>query len=282
MAPQERRVEPSIWLRPWVSEFRVAWTSPGGIYDLVHVPDGEAGLLFRATGEGTGDLSAMGPVRRARYKTVPAARFYVCVCLHPGRARRALGLPLCELTDRIVPLEALWNSLGRTLCEQLIESGPSRAVPLFEEALRTFTALQKTEPAHVVNQIVRAIDEAPEVSVDEHARSIGLSTRQLRHLFRVELGMGPKHYVRIARVRRLLVKARTKVAWADLALDAGFYDQAHMTADFRDLLNSTPDAFLSGRTRRNSYSEFHNPIISPNSLEPTPSNERNGNSQLFR
>src|SRR6266849_5810723 len=251
MAPQERRVEPSIWLRPWVSEFRVAWTSPGGIYDLVHVPDGEAGLLFRATGEGTGDLSAMGPVRRARYKTVPAARFYVCVCLHPGRARRALGLPLCELTDRIVPLEAL----------------------------RTFTALQKSEPAHVVNQIVRAIDEAPVVSVDEHARSIGLSTRQLRHLCRVELGKGPKHYIRIARVRRLLVKTRTKVAWADLALDAGFYDQAHMIADFRDLLNSTPDAFLSGRTRRNSYSEFHNPIISPNSLEPTPSHERNGNSQ---
>ena len=206
-------------------------------------------------GEGTGDLSAVGPLRRARYKTVPTAQLYVRVCLHPGRARRVLGLPLHELADRIVPLEATWNSSGRSLCAQLIESEPSSAVPLIEEALRKFMRLQKTEPC-VVNQIVRAIDAAPDVSVDEHAFAAGLSGRQLRHLFRVELGMGPKHYSRIVRVKQLLAKAGTNT-WAELALDAGFYDQAHMIADFRDLLDCTPDTFLSGRTV---YSNTPEPI----------------------
>jgi AraC-like DNA-binding protein len=228
---------------------------------LVHLPGGEAGLLFRATGEETGDLSAMGPLRRARYKTGPTARFYVRACLHPGRARLVLGLPVHEIADRILPLEALWNRLAGTLCAQLIESGPGRAVPLFEEALRKIIGLRNTEPAPVVNRIVRAIDEAPDVPVDEHVRSTGLSARQLRHLFRVELGMGPKHYTRIARVRRLLAKARTKAAWADLAVDAGFYDQAHMITDFRDLLNATPDAFLASPLAETPASKCHRPMI---------------------
>jgi hypothetical protein len=150
---QEARFEPSADLRTRVSGFRVARISPGPTYKLVHLPGGEASMMFRATGAGSGDLSAVGPLRRARYKTVGNAQFYVRVGLHPGRARRVLGLPLYELADRIVPLEAAWNSLGRSLCAQLIESEPALVVPLIEEALRKFMRLRKTEPS-VVNQIV--------------------------------------------------------------------------------------------------------------------------------
>jgi AraC-like DNA-binding protein len=246
---KECRVQPSVELRPWVSEFHLGWTTPGQVYDLVHLPDGEAGLLFRMTGEGTGDLSTSGPWKRARYKKVPAARFYIRACLHAGRARRILGVPLYELADRIVPLDALWNSLGRTLCAQLIENGPDRAVPLFEQAISEFMRHQVAEPAPVVSRILRAIDDSPCTRIEECARSTGLSTRQLRHLFRVELGMGPKHYARIARLRHLLATEDSNLAWADRAVGAGFYDQAHMIADFRDLLDLTPNAFLIGRMR---------------------------------
>src|SRR5260370_14941047 len=229
---QEVRFEPSADLCTWVSEFRVARISPGTTYNLVHLPGGEGSLMFRATDAGSGDLSGVGPLRRARYKTVGNAQFYVRVGLHPGRARRVLGLPLYELADRIVPLEAVWNSLGSSLCAQLIESEPAHVVPLIEEALRKFMRLRTAEPS-VVNQLVRAIDQAPAVRLDEHALAAGLSGRQLRHLFRVELGMGPKHYSRIARIKQLLAKVGTNY-WAELALDAGFYDQAHMIADFRE------------------------------------------------
>ncbi len=246
----ERRIEPSGWMRRWVSEFRLTWTSPGQAANLVQLPDGGAGLLFRETGDGAGDLSAIGPLRRARYKTTLSARFYLRACLHPGRARQALGLSLYELADQIAPLESIWGSPAQTLCGQLIGSEPGRAVLLMEEALRSFVERRKTEPAAVVSQIVRAIDDAPGTPTDQQARLSGLSPRQLRHLFRVELGISPKRYARIARIRALLASARTEDGWAELALAAGFHDQAHMIADFRDLLNSTPEAFLSGRSRR--------------------------------
>lgn len=250
--PNESRIEPCAELRPWVSEFRVARSQPGQIYELAHLPTGEAGLMFRATGEGSGDLCAMGPLRRARYKTVYAVPFYVRVRLHPGRARRVLGLPLHELADQIVPLESVWNSSGKFLCEQLVEAGPDRAVPLLEEALSRFIRRQKADPGHLVSRVVQAMDADPCAPVNEHARSMGLSNRQLRHLFRVELGIGPKHYARIARLLRLLSAAPARTTLADLALDAGFYDQAHMIADFHDLLNATPTAFLARQSLRSS------------------------------
>jgi hypothetical protein len=51
----------------------------------------------------------------------------------------------------------------------------------------------------------------------------------------------------IPKIRRVVsLGTGTTKAWADLALDAGFYDQTRMIADFRDLLRTTPEAFLLG------------------------------------
>src|SRR5260370_39876038 len=100
---QEVRFEPSADLCTWVSEFRVARISPGTTYNLVHLPGGEASLMFRATGAGSGDLSAVGPLRRARYKTVGNAQFYVRVGLHPGRARRSPRRPITGVWECDVP-----------------------------------------------------------------------------------------------------------------------------------------------------------------------------------
>jgi AraC-like DNA-binding protein len=160
-----------------------------------------------------------------------------------------LGRPLHELVDQFVPLEDLWNSSGISLRAQLIECPPECAVPLFETAISRFIRSRKAGPAPIVSQVVCAIDQGSGTSIDEYARLAGLGCRQLRHLFRLELGMGPKHYSRIARLRQLLVGSTRKTTWVDLALKSGFYDQAHMIREFRDLLNATPETFLSGGWR---------------------------------
>jgi hypothetical protein len=130
-----RRIESAAHLRPWISENRVGVASPGHIYPLTRLPGGEATLLFRATGEKTGDLTVSGPFRHARYKIARTIPFFVRVSIRPGRARQVLGYASCELADRIFPVEDIWSSFGRTLCAQLMEGGPNRAVALIEDAL---------------------------------------------------------------------------------------------------------------------------------------------------
>ena len=56
-------------------------------------------------------------------------------------------------------------------------------------------------------------------------------------------GVTPKDYLRILQLQRVLWASRTGMNWAQAALDAGYYDQAYMIAEFREfigLASSTP------------------------------------------
>ncbi|MGM7646188.1 helix-turn-helix domain-containing protein [Nocardia sp. JW2] len=74
---------------------------------------------------------------------------------------------------------------------------------------------------------------------------LAVSERQLRSLFAAGIGLSPKHFARIDRVRRVLTAAG-KTPWSDLAAATGYYDQSHLTADFWTLMGVPPAAYLRG------------------------------------
>ena len=55
--------------------------------------------------------------------------------------------------------------------------------------------------------------------------------------------MAPKLYARIVRFSRAVELLAAGGALTDVALAAGYYDQPHMNADFRELSGLTPRAF---------------------------------------
>src|SRR5262249_61599947 len=76
----------------------------------------------------------------------------------------------------------------------------------------------------------------------------GLSKARLVAAFRAQIGVRPKLWARLVRFRRVLdALAETEVRLADVALDAGYYDQAHMNAEFRELAGVSPTEFLAAR-----------------------------------
>jgi transcriptional regulator GlxA family with amidase domain len=79
----------------------------------------------------------------------------------------------------------------------------------------------------------------------EVAVAIGLSKRRLQQLFQTRIGLSPTAWRRLARLHACLRALRQKpdMAWADLAVATGFYDQSHLINEFRDLCGCTPAAF---------------------------------------
>lgn len=77
------------------------------------------------------------------------------------------------------------------------------------------------------------------------ARRLHVSERHLRNLFVDGVGLSPKHFARIDRVRTVLAHARAR-PWADLAADVGYYDQSHLIGEFRRLMGVPPAAFRRG------------------------------------
>jgi transcriptional regulator GlxA family with amidase domain len=67
-------------------------------------------------------------------------------------------------------------------------------------------------------------------------------------VFEQHVGYGPKKLARILRLRRTLrlIDSRGAANLAAVALDAGYYDQSHMNADFRDLAGCPPLASRDG------------------------------------
>lgn len=75
---------------------------------------------------------------------------------------------------------------------------------------------------------------------------VGLSQRQIERMFNTWLGMTPKHYQRIQRVRLAVqfLKAHPEADLAGVAADHGFSDQAHMTREFKKIARITPGGLL--------------------------------------
>ena len=211
-------------LRGWVDRIEVTTYRPGRA-PLVHAPDPATVLVWRSTG----DALVLGPRTRARY---PAPKELRCVRwrLGAGAARALIGTSPDELVDQVVPLAELWDR-EPTSPEHLTAALAARAATARENALVRRASVELSRP---------------QVRVAAAARRMGVSERHLREVFTAAVGLSPKQFARVTRLRRILPGVRGG-SLARLAGEGGYYDQSHMTAQFREFMRVTPRAFAEGR-----------------------------------
>jgi AraC-like DNA-binding protein len=164
--------------------------------------------------------------------------------LSPLGARRLFGMPMSELTRDVVELEDLLGPAADELADRLA-TAPDWATrfDLLERAIarRVLAAGPIAPELEWAWRRLLATDGA--VPVASLAAELGWSRRHLAVRFREELGMPPKALARIVRFERALERLRAGHDLAALALDAGYYDQAHFNRDFRAFAGTTPTAF---------------------------------------
>jgi AraC family transcriptional regulator len=103
---------------------------------------------------------------------------------------------------------------------------------------------QQRDP--VVGRVQAFVDEhlAADLSLDRMAAVANRSPSTLARRFREEADTTPWRYVmerRVAAAKRLL--ATTDRSLASIAVDTGFYDQAHLTRTFKRLHGQTPGEY---------------------------------------
>jgi AraC-like DNA-binding protein len=74
------------------------------------------------------------------------------------------------------------------------------------------------------------------------AQGIGLSDRQFRRRFESAVGLPPKRFSRLIRFQRVFEERREDDAraWSQVALECGYYDQAHFNRDFKAFTGVKP------------------------------------------
>jgi AraC-like DNA-binding protein len=174
------------------------------------------------------------------------------ICLSPLGARALLGMPAGELAEIDLDATDVLGSFALELHDRVRGATTwDERFAVADQMLAERAQPDRAPPAPVVHawRLLNARDGAP--SVREVAREVGWSRRHLMDRFRSELGLTPKVAGRVARfdrARRLLarrVAARHAPALADLAAACGYYDQAHLAREFRELAGCPPSQWLS-------------------------------------
>ncbi|MCF2527655.1 helix-turn-helix domain-containing protein [Yinghuangia soli] len=175
----------------------------------------------------------------------------VQVDLTPLGAYTLLGLPMSEIADRIVPFEALAGAapgLGADLPQRLAYApgGAAGCAVLDAWGGRRLAAGPVPRP-----EVARSWDllaaSAGRVGVAELAAETGWSRRHLTARFREQVGLPPKSVGKLMRFRKAvrLLGAPGGTELAVLADACGYYDQAHLNRDFRELAGCSPTAYLA-------------------------------------
>jgi AraC-like DNA-binding protein len=242
-------------LRRWISDVTVLTTGrPDDCQVLVHAPDADTSLVFRTTSARRSDLMVVGPRTHASYHLGKDFPLCLKIRLRPGAAWLLLGIPASQLVDRVISLGELWDgseALTITLAEPA--AAPQLVLKHLEAALltritaRTAADLARSELVQAAASDLTGHPGRRSQSVPAIARRLAISERHLRNLFSDCIGLSPKQLKRISRVRGVLAGGRSGTSrLAQLAATAGYYDQSHMTAEFRTMMGVPPAAFFAG------------------------------------
>jgi AraC-like DNA-binding protein len=177
--------------------------------------------------------------------------FVMGVAFKPGGAFPFLRMPAGELRDTTVSLETLWGAAAVDLRNQLLEAPTHRARFQVLERVLMAELARGFEPHGAVGFALRRFLAEPHVTtVAQVTDQIGLSPKRFIQAFRDETGFTPKVFCRIQRFQRALLRMEgsERVDWANVALDCGYFDQAHFIHDFHAFSGINPTAYLAHRT----------------------------------
>jgi len=254
----------SIWyceneLRPHTLE-RVL---PSGVAQLIvnlkedqtRVYRPELGFRPEITSSGT-ILSGV----QSRYCVIDTAEqeCVIGVVFRPGGTVPFFRIPAHEARDSDIPLDFLWGARAADLREQLLEApDPDAKLDTMERALRENLRWSGVHPA-VAFALEAFVQRPNAVNVSAVTGMTGLSAKRFIERFKATVGVAPKHYCRILRFQEALAHAENgrRVEWTRVALDCGYFDQAHFIHDFRSFSGLTPTGYEAGRTEFRNHVKF--------------------------
>jgi AraC-like DNA-binding protein len=172
------------------------------------------------------------------------------VVLDPLVATMVLGIPMHALARRVVALEDLLGRSGGELLEQLQDApGWAERFDILDAELSRRLANAVPPSRAVAWAWGQVVASEGRVEVSALADELGWSRKHLSARFREHVGLPPKVIARVLRFQRAvrLLDERNGDRLGEIALDCGYYDQAHFNRDFRAFAGSTPTEYLARR-----------------------------------
>ena len=172
----------------------------------------------------------------------------------PDGAYPFLQLPLSELHNRVVRLDAIWGQYATELRERLYAAPTIQAGFALLERLLLERLGEAPPGLEVVRHgITQMAHQHGAVSVRELCDTIAISQNHLGTLFKQFVGVSAKELAQLYRFEHSLRMADPlrPVEWTRVAIRSGYYDLSHLNKEFLAFTGHTPSDYL--RLRRRAY-----------------------------
>jgi len=177
--------------------------------------------------EGEGTIHGV-VTKRFRRELVGSGRV-IATKFKPGGFHPFHPVPAHTLTNKVIPLREVFTDFAPTTFDEI------------EAGLRAHGWADDPRVTEITDLHALMLADPSLQRVEQLARAAGYSERTLQRLFREYVGVKPKWV--LERIR--LHEAAERMAagdgdWAGMALDLGYFDQAHFIKDFKSIVGKSP------------------------------------------
>jgi AraC-like DNA-binding protein len=188
--------------------------------------------------------TAIYGVHSARYvRTLEGQGRAFGIKFKAGAFRSFYGKPVSGLKDRSLDPAGIFGASATRFESEVSATFDVDAMASAAERFLLAHIPATTQEAVMVGELVAKIaTDRSLTSVEALVALSNLGKRQLQRLFNEYVGVSPKWVINRYRLHEAIAQLQSghPVAWAELALELGYFDQSHFIHDFRRLLGRTP------------------------------------------
>jgi AraC-like DNA-binding protein len=236
-----RSVSPG--LTSWIDHYwMVSWDLRGLKPRIVEsLPHPNVHVVFEK-----GNSKAWGVSTSKFSRTLEGKSHVFGVKFTPGGFFPFLGSSVSSLANRSVAVNQIFGSEVDALEDLLLST--ENEDEMMEAANAFFLARMPApdEKTALARQLVeRILQERDILTVDDFSERVGIGKRSLQRMFSQYVGVSPKWVIRRYRLHELLERMHSgeQLDWAQLAVELGYFDQAHLINDFKSIVGHAPTEY---------------------------------------
>lgn len=241
------RFEPNLALQPFVEHYWIIrYNLPAGIIHtqtVLSYPN--VNLAFEQDDEGRRGL-LYGVPSRPFIRKLYGSGLVIGVKFRAGGFHPFWQRDISLLTGTTVPVTDIFGQGAAAWTDPVLDADVEVKMAEMAEAY-LLELLPKQDPqAQLAARIVQEImDNRSLVKVEQLSIQFQLSLRQLQRLFRKYVGVSPKWVIKRFRLQEAAERLERdeQIAWADIAAQLGYFDQAHLIKDFQSVLGQSPGSY---------------------------------------
>jgi AraC-like DNA-binding protein len=173
-----------------------------------------------------------------------------------GKAASFFPFPMGEIADSVVDADLVWGTDFGLLRERLLATKDiALRFQIVEDFLISEFQSQLAANPCVAFAIAEMTERPDAVNIARMNAQIGYSQKHFTDMFRRQVGVTPKSYLKIMRFQKAVrtIDAMPDLDWGAVALECGFYDQSHFINDFKHFSGFTPEHYATIHTHYQNY-----------------------------